>query len=411
MQRFAASLGRRRVSAVSVLLAAAAVLPLPVASADILHLASGGVVEGEILEQGPSGYRVKTTFGTVVLARDAVVRVEAAPSPFDEYAQRVEALGNTALQHFELAQWCEQRGLTNERRKHLARATELDYDFAPARAALGHVRVGQLWVDGRTPSDRGRKPDGPKDQDALVTAVQSQWFVRVRAIRDTLLENSDPIAVAQGQNKIDEISDPLAIVPMSEVLGRGARVSREALIRGLSRFSEDEATLNLAVLALVEPEQDLRALALSELAKRGDDRVGVQFRRALLSDNDLLIRRGAEACGALKVASAVPALIDALKVQRRRVVEVPLSRYFDEWVSVYNNPRYIIVGGNSRVTYVPRIGVTAVAGVFTAPEPRYEARDVTVYRTEVLEALKQITGQNFGFDETAWRRWNEEQKP
>lgn len=410
MQRYAASLGRWRVSAARVALAAALALPAAPLSADILHLASGGVVEGEILEQGESGYRVKTTFGTVVLARDAVVRIEAAPSPFDEYQQRLESTGDSAAQHYELAMWCEQRGLTNERRKHLARATELDYDFAPARAALGHVRVGQLWVDARTPSDRARKPDAARDQDALVTAVQSQWFIRVRAVRDTLLENNDPVAVAQGQDKIDEISDPLAIVPMSEVLGRGARVSREALIRALSRFSEDEATLNLAVLALVDPERDLRAMALGELARRNDARVGVQFRRALLSDNDLLIRRGAEACGALRVQSAVPALIDALKVQRRRVVEVPLSRYFDEWTSVYNNPRYIVVAGNSRVAYVPRIGVAA-AGAFINPETRYEARDVTVYRTEALEALKQITGQNFGFDETAWRRWNQEQKP
>jgi hypothetical protein len=29
----------------------------------------------------------------------------------------------------------------------------------------------------------------------------------------------------------------------------------------------------------------------------------------------------------------------------------------------------------------------------------------------VLEALKQITGQNFGFEREQWRRWYEENKP
>jgi hypothetical protein len=29
----------------------------------------------------------------------------------------------------------------------------------------------------------------------------------------------------------------------------------------------------------------------------------------------------------------------------------------------------------------------------------------------VLEALKSITGKNFGFDAAAWRRWYQEQQP
>jgi hypothetical protein len=41
----------------------------------------------------------------------------------------------------------------------------------------------------------------------------------------------------------------------------------------------------------------------------------------------------------------------------------------------------------------------------------YQLRSVTVFRTEVMEALKRITGQNFGFDAVAWRRWYEEQLP
>jgi hypothetical protein len=37
-------------------------------------------------------------------------------------------------------------------------------------------------------------------------------------------------------------------------------------------------------------------------------------------------------------------------------------------------------------------------------------RDVTVFRTEVLEALRTITGQDFGFEHAAWRRWYEERR-
>jgi hypothetical protein len=32
-------------------------------------------------------------------------------------------------------------------------------------------------------------------------------------------------------------------------------------------------------------------------------------------------------------------------------------------------------------------------------------RWVTVFRTDVLEALRRITGQNFGFEQDQWREW------
>ena len=40
-----------------------------------------------------------------------------------------------------------------------------------------------------------------------------------------------------------------------------------------------------------------------------------------------------------------------------------------------------------------------------------QTQDVTMYRTEVLEALVAITGVNHGFDAAKWRRWYEEHKP
>ncbi len=37
-------------------------------------------------------------------------------------------------------------------------------------------------------------------------------------------------------------------------------------------------------------------------------------------------------------------------------------------------------------------------------------RWVTVYRTEVLEALRRLTGQDFGFEREPWQRWYEARK-
>jgi len=60
------------------------------------------------------------------------------------------------------------------------------------------------------------------------------------------------------------------------------------------------------------------------------------------------------------------------------------------------------------VTWWPQVGIGAFGGTI---ENKWERRDVVVYRTEVLEALRQITGQQYGFDAAEWLRWYEEQKP
>lgn len=381
-------------------------------SADILHLTSGGMIDGEILETTGRGYKVRTVVGTVTVALDAVRSVESAPSPFQEYEQRQSQAGESAAAQFELAEWCGQVGLSAERRKHLLRAVELDPDHEPARAALGFVRVGELWIEARTVLERTpARPaeSGEADAEKLAAAIQTEWYRRVRAIRSNLLDSPMERLVAEGRAKVLEIADPLAIVPLSEVLSRGSVAAREALVAALSRFSEDEATMNLAALALVDGDAQVRRRALGELVRRNDPRVGAQFRRALATDNDTLVRRAAEGLGALRFEPAVPDLIELLKVQRRKRVEVPVRRYLGGWSEAYGGRRTILIGSGTNVAYTPRIGV-AIAGEFVSTDTQYRIRGVTVFRTEVLEALQQITGQNFGFDDAAWRRWYEEHK-
>ncbi len=135
------------------------------ARADILTLAHGGTVEGEILAEDESGYTVRTLVGTIKLSRDAVVKIDAVTSPFQEYETRREKARDVANDQFELAAWCDERGLRAERLKHLKRAIKLDPDHKPSRLALGYVRLGALWVDGRTLASQtaGAPPNGAND--------------------------------------------------------------------------------------------------------------------------------------------------------------------------------------------------------------------------------------------------------
>jgi hypothetical protein len=385
---------------------------VPAAPADILHLTNGGLINGEILETSERGYKVRTVVGTVTVALDAVREIESAPSLFQEYERRQSEAEQTPAAQFDLAQWCEQVGLNAERRRHLLRSLELDPDHEPARAALGFVRVGELWVEARTILERAAPrsaESGAAEAEKLAAVIQTEWYRRLRAIRSNLLDSPQERLVAEGRTKVLEIADPLAIVPLSDVLSRGSVSAREVLVEVLSRFAEDEATMNLAALALVDNDAHVRRLALRELERRSDPRVGAQFRRALGTNNEALLRRAAEGLGTLKFEPAVPDLIGLLTVQRRRRVETPVRGFLGGWNESCGGPRTILIGSGTRVIYTPRIGV-AIAGEFLSSGTHSQVRDVTVFRTEVLEALKQITGQNFGFDEAAWRRWYEEHK-
>ncbi|MEP0845601.1 MAG: HEAT repeat domain-containing protein [Phycisphaerae bacterium] len=398
------------------LLIAVAVLLSPLAVGDVLHLRSGGTVEGEILEQTEIVYRLRTSLGIVSVPVAAVLRVDPAPSPFAEYDRRREQTPDSPEGQYSLAQWCDSVGMRAEKRKHLLRVIELDPEHAGARGALGYVRINGLWVDGRAAEKSAASQpvasepaSAPADPAKLIAQVQNDWTRRIRAIRMNMLDTGSPRIAADGRKRILEIHDPLAILPLTRVLSDGGRYSRETLVLALSQFPQDEATLNLAAMALADPDEQIRRAVLSELLRRNDPRVIPQFREALLTDSDKLIRRAAIALGKLNAEAAVLDLVEVLTTQRRKVVEVPASVYFDACAQKYQSGSSISLGGFSNVRYRPSIGVAFNPGAFAATT--LEERDVTVFRTEVLEALRAITGKDFGFDAEAWRRWYEEQAP
>jgi len=65
-----------------------------------------------------------------------------------------------------------------------------------------------------------------------------------------------------------------------------------------------------------------------------------------------------------------------------------------------------VLGGGYQAALEPECGIYMPAS-FVHNEWQY--RRVTVYRTEVLEALRRITGRDFGFDREDWQKWYEKQ--
>ncbi len=392
------------------------------AKGDVFHLTNGGSVEGTMVEQDGQTYKVRTLVGMVTLPADAVDHIEKKPSILDEYVKLREAAADTPPAQVELAKWCEENGLKAARRIHLKRAIELDPDCEAARVALGFVRVAGMWVDGRTVAERSEdvadkeKPDSrdgaESDDEKVVAAIQAQWTLQIRAVKKNFLETAVDRLQRKGRARIVAIRDPLAILPLARLLSEGNWACRDALVEVLSQFPQDEATMNLAVLALVDNNEGIRRRALLELQRRNDPRVIPQFRRALAGDNDALIRRAATVLGTLAARCAVPELIEALRAQRRKLVEVSTRTYFyDEYPAVFNAETVVSLGGFSQLRHRPMLGISSIGLNLVSVQHEYQMRNVTVFRTEVREALRKITGEDLGFDEAAWRRWYQEQQP
>ncbi len=401
-------LGRRRLGA-GALVGALAVS----AVADVLHLKTGGQVEGRLVGTEDGYYRIRTTVGVVRLPVAVVERVEPGPTVFDEYDRRLARAGDTADAQVELAEWCGGAGLKAEARQHYERALALDPNHVAARRALGFARVGHLWVESRRPAARpAERAEGARERPAdepqrLAAALQGQWERRLRAIRSGLLESVSERAFQEGRARVLEIRDPLAVLPMTRVLSGGNLACRLLLVEALAGFEEDEATLNLAVLALTDPAAAVRDRAVRELVRRQDPRVVPHYREALRSGNEAVVRRAAYALGRLGAREAIPDLVQALTARGERWVEVPAETFTHRVPELFSRPTVVHLDGLTRVIWCPQVGIGAFGGSIDNTRVR---REVTVYRTEVLEALRHITGQRFGFDAADWLRWYEEQR-
>jgi len=388
---------------------------IPQASpADVLHMSTGETMEAEILDDKGDHYRARTLLGIVNVEKDRVARIEKKTSPWRRYRAKRRRCPDDAAGHLRLAQWCERQGLGPERLDELEMVIALDPDNAEARTALGYVRSENgKW--GRPTSTNALPPEEQearrrqREEEKLLADLISEWFVKIKAIhRGRMASGKGGAGSAKfrkGRGQILAIRDPLALPALTGVLSSGNVACRLVLVEALSRFDEDEATMNLLVMTLLDPSSRVRKAAASALVPREDERVISRLRVALKNKDESILRRAATALGALKAHSAVEDLIEVLSTYRRRSVEVTRAVFFG---GIYSNfcGYARIVHRRGLLRYHPgSIGVLGSYGL-VGTYSDVEIQTVANHRTEVQEALIAITGENFGFDRDAWHAWS-----
>ncbi len=129
-----------------------ALAPAP-ARADVLHLVSGGKIEGKIVQQDAQFYYVKLRTGTQKVAKHTVFRVEPCKCNWEVYEERRKGLigKKDPAARADLARWCEANGLPEDAKTEWKEVVKIASDHEEARGKLGFVRHGGKWV---TPAEK-----------------------------------------------------------------------------------------------------------------------------------------------------------------------------------------------------------------------------------------------------------------
>lgn len=394
-----------------------------VALADVVQLKSGGVLRGTIKTDAKSKsdlLEVQLLSGTLItFGKEEVAEFVRRPLKFEHYAARVQELEDTLAAHWELAEWCRENRLTEQRRVHLERVLDFDPDHKAAHLGLGHTQQEGEWLTKEDVEERKREQGFVKLNGRYVpitqleslqakaeqTEAQQEWFAKVK---QWLQWATGPNAgkAADGLNAIRDIRSPDALPAVMQLLGKHAREDvRRLALETIAKVGGQMAAVPLTTFVLREDVRDIREQALTSFKSDQAEIARVVFVKALRDRNNVIVRRAG--LGLMKVgdASSVNPLINALMTTHSTTIRVPVPT-----VGVRSDGRLPHPSGlPDQLVDAWRHGQFPNGFIYapgnTAGATREIPVQVTVENEEVLIALKKLTQQNFGYDEATWQRW------
>jgi HEAT repeats len=414
------------------------------AISDTIELRGGGEIQGKVITDPskPDTVQVLLLNGRnpLVFQSKQILRVTPKSSPLDEYLVRKHQLSATAPAEFELGLWCERNGLADLARAHYQAAIVHDKMFEPARKKLGHVQHGNQWLSpdelrqvqglvkykGRWVTEEAR---AKSEESAQLSAAQTTWVRRIKMLRQAMVAGTEERR-REAEAELMQIREVEAVHPLVKVLANDSAPSRTLLAHALGAIPGKESNRALVDMLLAEPEDDLRTGILDRIREKDEPATIPQLVKALRSENVKVVNRAAWALGNLEVVNSVPALVAALLTTEERMVIGPteaegqatnsaanvgpgpaLMAMNQNWLAYLTPPAMapgVVAYGAVSVPFVSQDQLTG--GILGAlppsgrgPVPRLVT--YTYQNVEVLGALIKLTGQDFGYDGSAWRRW------
>ena len=364
---------------------------------DTFVLNSGGRIEGQWLnrdEQPPKEYLVLTPSGLKASLQVTQVReVVRASSDRSDYAQRALAAPDTPEGQWQLAEWCRQQLLFDERRSHLKRVIALDPNHSYARRALGFQFLDGEWI---TQADfrrqegyelykgKWRTPQEIEilEEQARLDQAHKDWLKKLRRYRAEL---DDPARARLGMESLTGVKDPIAVRPIVFLMTR-ERSRRVKMLYAdvLAGIDSADAVGALVERVLYDPDEEMFHYCLARLIDRRPPRLADPLITALKNKNNATVNRAAAALGRIGDSEAIGPLIDALVTTHTHYIP---GRNPDSTTATFSGGQHSVSQGGS---------------------PQIIFRHIR--NQPVLDALNKLTRTNFEFDQQGWRYWHAQEK-
>lgn len=367
------------------------------AAGDVLVLNTGGRIEGTLLspKQSPHDkYIIETPKGgRLTFDKSQVKEIIGQSQSEEEYEKVRRDYPDTVEGQMALATWCRDHNLPRLREKHLERVLELDGNHTEAHRLLGHMRFDGGWKDQRkyfedqgyvqyqgqwmTPQEMELKEAARKTELA-----EKEWKRKLKVWRGWL---EGPRA-AEAIDEINRIGDPYAARALTELLATDKiEKCRKMYVDALARIDVPAAWRSLCERAISDPVEEVRLTCLDYLTERPVTAFTEYFVTRLHDKENVVVNRAALALGRLHDRKALVPLIEALRTSHIHVV-APAQQGTTTGFGGFS-------GG----------ATNNFGGSFGSSGPKVVKLEYK--NVDVLQALVNLTGQNFDYDKDAWKAW------
>ncbi|MEX2140615.1 MAG: HEAT repeat domain-containing protein [Pirellulales bacterium] len=369
------------------------------AAADVVVLNNDGRVKGTLVnphESPRKNYVIKTDAGEITIDKSQVKEV-ITQSPAEREYEKIRFTFPDAVEaQWKIAEWCREKGLSQQRTAHLERLIDLDPSHKQARAALGYGQFdgrwirredlmkerGYVWHNGRWMLPQDVEIQERKRQTEL---AQKEWNIKLRRFRAQLDDRGPRAQAALAEFKT--LSDPAAVPAIADLFNDERSENMQMLlIDALGRIKSPDAVRMLADIAIEVANEDVRLAAVDYLKEIRDPAAAGYLVEALRSKENAKINRAGVALGELGDRSAIGPLIGALvSVHKEKVQQGGPNTYSPS----FDSNGGVAFGAGTRTFIVRR----------------------NVQNRGVHEGLvKLAAGKDFGFDARAWGHWHAAQK-
>ena len=397
--------------------------------ADLVRLKNGGELRGSLVKgndktRDPEVTIIALSGATITVPRTEVESVQMRSAVIEEYVTRSREIPHTVEAHQELADWCISRQLKAQRVEQLELLLELEPDNEAIQRSLGHVRYEGHWMTrDESMAKKGYVLHNGKyvthlevellEKTEAERAAEQVWFPKVK-LWTGWISGRDPRRVTEGLAQLRAIQDPDAISALWNYLGQQANPDyRQLFVEVAGQLKGPKPVKRLSQRLLAEDQEAIFLSALNTIDVDQKEGVLKYCLPGLKDSSNDVVQRAAIVVGKFGDERVVPNLIDALITTHRYKIQVPdTSNDISVGIASNGTPTLLPSGSTglnpSNAEMLSRLGQLPYGYRVNDSGPR-RMRTVMVKQdirnTRVLESLRSLSHEDFGYDQRDWQRW------